>query len=173
MNAKTCLSWNTSDTLKISPPLATLIVSITSRIGSLPCSAASSRTLFKSIPKDSSKFLIANGEVTFWIKFSKLFAASEALPAPFIATCNAAPKEATAGVPFIPNIDAPAVNDGNAWAISFNSNRPSLPDIAKIFIAVDKSSIGTFKLSATEKAVLEISTIAACSAVAVLPITVI
>ena len=65
MNAKTCLSWNTSDTLKISPPLATLMVSITSRIGSFPCSAASSKTLFKSIPNVSSKFLIANGEVTF------------------------------------------------------------------------------------------------------------
>ena len=98
-------------------------------------------------------------------------AASEASPAPFIATCNAAPKEATAGVPRIPNILAPAVKDGNAEAISFNSNLPSLPDIARISIALPSSEIGTFKLSVTENAVLEISSMTACSPVAVLPIT--
>ena len=98
-------------------------------------------------------------------------AASEASPAPFIATCNAAPKDATAGVPFIPSIAAPAVKLGNAAAISFNSNRPSLPDIARMSIDFPNSSIGTFKLSLTAKAVLEISSMAACSPVAVLPIT--
>ena len=74
-------------------------------------------------------------------------------------------------MPLIPNILAPAVNEGNAEAISLSSNLPSFPDIARISIDFAKSSIGTFKLSETENAVLEISTIAACSAVAVLPIT--
>ena len=62
---KTCLSWNTSEILNISPPDASFIISTTSSIGSKPCSAESIKTCFRLTPNTSSKFLTANGDVTF------------------------------------------------------------------------------------------------------------
>ena len=148
-----------------------MIKTIISSIGSRFSAATFFKNAGKLTPYNSWNLLTAIGEVIACKKLSKFVAASGAVPAPFIATWSAAPNSATAGTPFIPSIAAPAVKLGNAEAISFNSNRPSLPACASISIVLPKSSTLTFKLSVNEKAVFEISTISAWAAVAVLPIT--
>ena len=168
---KSVLFLNISETLNTSPPVNWLIKTTISSIGSLFSAITWFKNAGRFTPYNSLNRLTAIGEVIACKKLSKFVAASGAEPAPFIATWSAAPNSATAGTPLIPSILAPAVKLGNAADISFNSNLPSFPAWAKISIVLARSFTLTFKLSVTENAVFEISTISACAAVAVRPIT--
>ena len=74
-----------------------------------------------------SKSFRVSGAVTLAKKFFRLLAASSDVPAPFLATCKAAPNSATASLPVTPMACIIGARFGIHFAMSFSSNWPCLP----------------------------------------------